>query len=51
MPSRVDEMTDFQGIYDAVVNDRFYILTHDGSTAGVSRRLQTIVDGENDCPR
>lgn len=34
-------------VHDAVVNDHFYILTHEGSTAGVERRLTNIVDDVN----
>lgn len=34
-------------VADAVENESFYILTHEGSDAGVERRLRTIIAGEN----
>lgn len=34
-------------VHDAVVGDAFYILTHDGSAAGVQRRMENIVEGRS----
>jgi len=37
-------------VLDAVQNQRFYILTHEGSEAFVEQRMQRIVKGENPAP-
>jgi len=37
-------------VLDAVRNQRFYILTHEGSEAFVEQRMQRIVKGENPAP-
>ena len=34
-------------VYDAVINDRFYVLTHPDWNSGHLDRVQRIVDGEN----
>jgi hypothetical protein len=31
-------------VHDAVIAKRFYILTHDGTAAAVTRRMASIVD-------
>lgn len=34
-------------VHDAVLGDRFYVLTHDGSASSVETRMKTIVEGGN----
>jgi hypothetical protein len=44
----VDPIADH--VLDAVRNQRFYILTHDGSEAFVEQRMQRILQGEDPAP-
>ncbi len=37
-------------VIEAVLNQRFYILTHEGSEGAVEQRMQQIVKGENPQP-
>ena len=34
-------------VHDAIVNDRFWVLTHAGSEKGVEARLRTVLEGRN----
>ena len=36
-----------EAVHDAVVNNRFYILTHPEMTPGIERRMKAIIEGSN----